>query len=78
MTTDQLLNAFIAAGFDTPAKVQGLLSMASAQMTRNAKLIAIDALNNEHAAAAQAIEAKRQQLQSDVDAITAQITGAVS
>lgn len=78
MTNEQLLAAFASAGFDTPQKVTGLLAMASAQMTRNAKLIALDDLRHEHSAAMEAIEAKRQTLQGEIDALTAEITEAVN
>lgn len=78
MTENQLLNAFVTAGFDTPEKVIELLQMASAQMTRNATLIAIDRLQAEQSEALAAINAKRNALQAKVAAIEDQISEAVA
>lgn len=76
MTTDQLLSAFVSAGFDTPEKVSGLLSMAGAQMKRNALLIKLEGLKEKRATATAEINAEQSTIQSNIDALTAHITAA--
>lgn len=77
MTNDELTQAFIAAGFDTPAKVTTMLQMANAQMKRNALLIKREGLAQKQAAANQAIENERQQLTTLIETETAVITAGV-
>lgn len=81
--TTEKLSAWIErlAGFDDAdvtdrASLAGLLNMAKLQMLRNGKLLAIAALQGEAATARQTIEDRRQALEAEVAAMTAQINAA--
>lgn len=77
ITAENFVDALNAHGIDTPEKCNAFVAIATLQVNRVGKQIALDALDSEQSQAAQAIEQRRQALSAAIQDDTAAIIAAL-